>query len=54
MEVPAILLPKIFNHPFTYVNNTKKIKKIRARRYSNCSFWQKKEVGVIWDKIRNT
>ena len=40
MEVP-VLLPKVFDHPFTYTNSSKN-KKSQSRRYSCCSIWQKK------------
>ena len=53
MEVP-VLLPKVFNHPFTYINSTQKIKNLTIGDFVIVPFGQKKEVGVIWDKIRNT
>ena len=53
MEVP-VLLPKVFNHPFTYINSTQKIKNLTTGDVVIVPFGQKKEVGVIWDKIRNT
>ena len=53
MEVP-VLLPKVFNHPFTYVNSKQKIKNLTIGDVVIVPFGQKKEVGVIWDKIRNT
>ena len=53
MEVP-VLLPKIFNHPFTYINNSKKIKRLNLGDIVIVPFGKKKEVGVVWDKIENT
>ena len=52
MEVP-VLLPKIFNHPFTYVNNSKKIKKLKLGDIVIVPFGKKKEIGVVWDKFEN-
>ena len=52
MEVP-VLLPKVFNHPFTYIINSKKIKNLNQGDIVIVPFGKKK-VGVIWDKIRNT
>ncbi len=53
MEVP-ILLPKIFNHPFTYLNNTQNIKNLSQGDIVIVPFGKKKEVGVVWDKIKNS
>ena len=53
MEVP-VLLPKVFNHPFTYTNNSQKIKNLNLGDIVVVPFGKKKEIGVIWDKIRNT
>ena len=53
MEVP-VLLPKVFNHPFTYINNSQKIKKLNVGDIVIVPFGKKKEIGVVWDKIRNT
>ncbi len=53
MEVP-ILLPKIFNHPFTYLNNSQNIKSLNQGDIVIVPFGKKKEVGVVWDKIKNT
>ena len=53
MEVP-VLLPKVFNHPFTYTYNSQKIKKLDQGDFVIVPFGKKKEIGVIWDKIRST
>ena len=53
MEVP-VLLPKIFDHPFTYKNNTKKISNLNQGDLVIVPFGKKKEIGVVWDKIRDS
>ena len=53
MEVP-ILLPKIFNYPFTYTYNPKKIKKLNQGDLVIVPFGKSKEIGVVWDKIIKT
>ena len=53
MEVP-VLLPKVFNHPFTYIHNSKKIKSFKQGDIVIVPFGKKKEIGVVWDKIKNT
>ena len=53
MEVP-ILLPKVFNHPFTYIHNSKKIKNLNQGDIVIVPFGKKKEIGVVWDKIKQT
>ena len=53
MEVP-VLLPKIFNHPFTYINKSKKIKNLNQGDIVVVPFGNKKEIGVVWDKVKNT
>ena len=53
MEVP-VLLPKVFNYPFTYLNNQKKIKSLRLGDIVIVPFGRKKEIGVVWDKISHT
>ena len=53
MEVP-ILLPKIFNHPFTYINSSEKIKNLSQGDIVIVPFGKKKEVGVVWDKVKST
>ena len=52
MEVP-VLLPKVFNHPFTYIYNSQKIKKLDQGDFVIVPFGKKKEIGVIWDKIKS-
>ena len=42
MEVP-VLLPKIFNHPFTYKNNSKKIKSLKLGDVVVVPFGKKKK-----------
>ena len=46
MKVP-ILLPKIFNHPFTYETNLK----LRLGDYVEVPFGKTKTVGVVWDEF---
>ncbi len=53
MEVP-ILLPKVFNHPFTYIYNPQKIKNLNQGDIVIVPFGKKKEIGVVWDKIKKT
>ncbi len=53
MEVP-ILLPKVFNHPFTYIHNSEKIKILKQGDIVIVPFGKKKEIGVVWDKIKIT
>ena len=53
MEVP-ILLPKIFNHPFTYLNYPQNIKNLNQGDIVIVPFGKKKEVRVVWDKLNNT
>ncbi len=53
MKVP-VLLPKIFNHPFTYINNSQKIKNLNQGDIVIVPFGKKKEIGVVWDKIKNS
>ena len=50
MEVP-VLLPKIFNHPFTYKNET--IKNLNQGDFVLVQFGKKKEIGIVWDKIES-
>ena len=50
MKVP-ILLPKIFNHPFTYETNLR----LRLGDYVEVPFGKTKTVGVVWDEFeKNT
>ncbi len=53
MKVP-VLLPKVFNHPFTYICNSKKIKNIKLGDIVLVPFGKKKEIGVVWDKLKQT
>ena len=53
MEVP-VLLPKVFNYPFTYSNDSKKIKNLNQGDLVIVPFGKKKEIGVVWDKINQT
>ncbi len=48
----TVLLPKIFNFPFTYLNK-KKIK-LKAGDLVEVPFGNKKIIGVVWDKINKT
>jgi primosomal protein N' (replication factor Y) len=51
MEVP-VLIPKIFNHPFTYISDKKEL--LRPGDLVIVPFGKKKEIGVVWDKIQPT
>ena len=51
MKVP-VLIPKIFNYPFTY--NSDLIKSPQLGDVVVVPFGNKKEIGVIWDKIHLT
>ncbi len=53
MEVP-VLLPKVFNYPFTYTNKSQKVKNLNLGDIVVVPFGKKKEIGVVWDKIKNT
>ena len=53
MEVP-ILLPKVFNYPFTYIVTSQKIKNLNQGDIVIVPFGKKREIGVVWDKIKNT
>ena len=53
MEVP-VLLPKVFNYPFTYSNDSKKIKNLKTGDIVLVPFGKKMEIGVVWDKINYT
>ena len=48
MKVP-ILLPKVFNHPFTYETNLK----LKLGDYVEVPFGNSKTVGVVWDEFEN-
>ena len=51
MELP-VLIPKIFNHPFTYISDKKE--PLLPGDLVIVPFGKKKEIGVIWDKIQPT
>ena len=51
MEVP-VLLPKVFNHPFTY--NSGSIKFLSPGDIVVVPFGKKEEIGVVWDKAQTT
>ncbi len=51
MKFP-VLLPKVFDYPFTYLND--KNKNLKQGDLVVVPFGKKKEVGVIWDKIQET
>ena len=51
MQVP-VLIPKLFNHPFTYFYNPQKIKNLNVGDIVIVPF-ETKEIGVVWDKIRS-
>ena len=48
MKVP-ILLPKVFNHPFTYETSLK----LKLGDYVEVPFGNSKTVGVVWDQFEN-
>ena len=48
MKVP-ILLPKVFNHPFTYETSLK----LKLGDYVEVPFGNSKTVGVVWDEFEN-
>tara|TARA_B100001057_G_scaffold166600_1_gene167338 strand:- start:111 stop:2069 length:1959 start_codon:yes stop_codon:yes gene_type:complete len=52
MEFP-VLLPKVFNYPFTYIND-KRIKNLKQGDLVIVPFGKRKEIGVIWDKTKKT
>ena len=51
MLVP-VLLPKVFNFPFTY--KTKKNIKLKAGDLVEVPFGKEKSIGVVWDKFNKT
>ncbi len=53
MEVP-VLLPKVFNYPFTYICNPKKIKNLNQGDIVIVPFGKKREIGVVWDRVENS
>ena len=48
MKIP-VLLPNIFDHPFTYESD----KKVEVGRYVLVPFGKKDAVGVVWDQFEN-
>ena len=51
MKVP-VLLPKIFNYPFTYNSGTNT--KFKVGDLVVVPFGKRKEIGIVWDKIEPT
>ena len=50
MKVP-ILIPNIFDHPFTYDSNSLNLEK---GNYVNVQFGSAKITGIVWDKFEKT
>ena len=50
MKIP-ILIPNIFNHPFTYDNNSLNLNK---GNYVTVSFGSNKITGIVWDKFEKS
>ena len=50
MKIP-ILLPKVFNYPFTYKYNPKIINNLKPGDIVVVPFGRKKEIGVVWDQL---
>ena len=48
MKYP-ILLPNIFNHPFTYESDFD----LKIGEYVSVPFGKSKLIGVVWDKLEN-
>ena len=46
MKIP-VLLPNIFDHPFTYESD----KKVEVGRYVLVPFGKSDAVGVVWDQF---
>ena len=51
MKVP-VLIPRIFNHPHTYLAG--KFQKLKIGSIASVPFGTKKEIGVVWDKQEET
>ena len=51
MKVP-VLLPKVFNYPFTYESGS--VKSLKAGDIVIVPFGKAEEIGVVWDKIQPT
>ena len=49
MKVP-VLLPKIFDYPFTYESGA--IKSLKPGDFVAVPFGKEIEIGVVWDKIQ--
>jgi primosomal protein N' (replication factor Y) (superfamily II helicase) len=49
MKVP-VLVPKIFNFPFTYDSGS--VRNLKAGELVSVPFGKNKEIGVVWDKIQ--
>ena len=50
MKIP-ILLPNIFNHPFTY--NSSKLN-LKLGDYVEVPFGKSKKIGIVWDEFEKT
>ena len=51
MKVP-VLIPRIFDHPHTYLSG--KFEKIKVGSIVQVPFGKEDEIGVVWDKIRDS
>ena len=51
MKVP-VLIPRIFDHPHTYLS--KKFGKLKIGSIVSVPFGKEEEIGVVWDKEENT
>ena len=54
MKVP-VLIPSIFDHPFTYENSNRKL--LKAGNFVKVPFGTKEVTGVVWNfeqKIKKT
>ena len=49
MKVP-VLLPNIFDHPFTYTSK----EKLKIGDYVEVPFGKKKMIGIIWDDFEDS
>ena len=52
MEVP-VLIPKLFNHPFTYLKKHSS-ESLNQGDLVLVPFGKKKEIGVVWDEFKKT
>ena len=48
----AVLIPKVFNYPFTY--NSELETPLKPGEFVVVPFGKQEEIGVIWDKIEPT